>query len=506
MYRSCSCSKLSVFCAASFLLCVVAHAQAPGDLDSLTRLKNYESRRESSSNPDITKNGDARSIDCGETLVLAELEGPGTITHMWCTVSTEDPFAGRSLVLRMYWDGAERPSVMCPLGDFFAVGHGMAAEVDSLPVSVTSRGRARTCYWKMPFRKSAKVTVTNESPEFKCDSFYYYVDWRKHENLPVDTVYFHALYNQSMPAEPGNYTILHTEGEGHYVGTVYSVQQVEIGWFGEGDDFFYIDGEEQPSLRGTGTEDYFNDAWGFRPFCRPYHGVPVYEGVFPGDRLTAYRWHLLDPITFKKSLELEIEHRGSVFTEQARELGGFFERPDWISSVAFWYQTPPAVFEHTLPDTADRLAPYVLLRPADLEVEAEPPLLLMKQDNGVLYAPSKPDASIEFGFEVENDGVYKISALIYHSVMNGVYQPFVDGEPVGGPLDTNVIGVDPVWIELDTHKLEPGKHTLRLEGRGLSHKQRKPAKRLYAIGLNALILQRLEDMTGYKQLLRELTQ
>ena len=475
-------------------------------LEGLTRLQPYRAQRESSSHPDLTRNGDARSIEPGQTLVLGELDGPGVIAHMWCTLYSDDPFCGRSLVLRMYWDGAEQPSVQAPLGDFFAVGHGAQAGVDSAPVSVTSHGRARTCFWRMPFRDSAKVTVTNESEEFPCDSFYYYLDWQKHESLPEDTAYFHAQYRQETPAQPGNYTILEATGRGHYVGTVYSVQQVETGWFGEGDDFFYIDGEEMPSLRGTGTEDYFCDAWGFRPFCRPYYGVPLYEGVLAGDCLTAYRWHLQDPIPFTKSLKATIEHRGSIFTEQAVELGGFVERPDWVSSVAFWYQYPPATLDETLPPALARVAPYHLLWAKDLEHRAEPAFLLLEQDHGVLYGPSKPDAFIEFDFEVAEAGRYKVLAQTYQSLMNGVYQPMLDGEAFGAPLDMCIINADAIWVNLDYHDLEAGKHTLRFEGRGLSPKMRTMAKRLYGFGLNALVLQRLEDMAGYGEKLKELRQ
>ncbi|GAG50381.1 unnamed protein product, partial [marine sediment metagenome] len=224
---------------------------------------------------------------------------------------------------------------------------------------------ARTCYWRMPFRKHIKVTVTNESPVYPVADFYYYLDWQQHESLPDDTTYFHAAYHQSMPAEKGHYTILDTKGAGHYVGTVYSVQQVELGWFGEGDDFIYIDGSETPQLRGTGTEDYFNDAWGFREFSTPFHGVSLYEGRHPGDRVTAYRWHIMDPITFKKSLRVMIEHRGSVMDETApvdeAKLVGSEERPDWVSSVGFWYQYPPATITEPLPPAEKRTAPYRVL-------------------------------------------------------------------------------------------------------------------------------------------------
>ena len=469
-----------------------------GSLDALMRRQEVVTRRESSAAEDLNKNGDARAIEVGETLVLGKLEGPGVITHFWNTIGTRDLFAGRSLVLRIYWDGAEEPSVEVPLGDFFGVGHGAGSTFESLPVSVSSFGRARSCYWQMPFRKSAKVTVTNDSPTHRLDSFYYYLDWQQVESLPDDTVYFHAEYRQAMPAEPGDYTILETEGRGHYVGTVYSAQQTKTGWYGEGDDRFYIDGESYPSLSGTGTEDYFGDAWGFRKFSTPYFGVSLWEGYFPGDRSTAYRWHLLDPVAFRKSLKVTIEHRGSVFTDQGVEKGGFIERPDWLSSVALWYQEPARGVSSVLPPVAERVAPYRVLTPDDLKVRAKPGLLLLKQKDGVSYIPRKEDAEIEFDFEVEEAGRYQVSAYMMHSVFASRYQPFLDDEPLGQERDFCHAGHDPLWVNFDLHDLEPGRHTLRFEGRGLSPEARTMAPKFFAFGLNRLLLLRLQDMAGYE--------
>jgi hypothetical protein len=116
----------------------------------------------------------------------------------------------------------------------------------------------------MPFKKKARLTVTNESTK-RCGAFYYYIDWQKRSSLPEDSAYFHAMYRQEYPCTMGqNYLLVDLEGRGHYVGTIQSVYLVSPGWYGEGDDFFFIDGETEPSLRGTGTEDYFCDGWGFR--------------------------------------------------------------------------------------------------------------------------------------------------------------------------------------------------------------------------------------------------
>jgi len=471
-------------------------------LQHVSRSQPYEAKRESSAHPDLERNADSERIDPGETLVLGELEGPGAITSIWTTVGSPDPFHGRSLVVRIYWDGNEHPSVVAPLGDFFGVGHGAASDFTSLPVQVSSHGRARNCYWYMPFRESAKVTVTNESEEYRTGSFYYYLNWRKYDSVPDDMMYFHAQYRQEMPAQPGDYVILETEGRGHYVGTVYSAQQVEIGWFGEGDDRFYIDGEEYPSIRGTGTEDYFGDAWGFRKLETPFHGVSLWEGYMPGDRVTAYRWHLPDPIPFRESLRLEIQTRGSVFTEQGVHLGQFIERPDWVSSVAFWYQDEPRELTDGIAPQAERIAPYIVMAGTDLDHEHDGGMLDTSGPT-VTYAPGRGDAAIEFTFELAESGLYQVNAILWYAVMAGVYQPFLNGEELGGPIDFAVSGSDHLWTSFDLQELEAGTHTLRFEGRGASPSMRSKAPPFYGFALTYLVLLRMEDLDGYQEAMRK---
>ena len=134
------------------------------------------------------------------------------------------------------------------------------------------------------------------------------------------------------------YEVLDVHGRGHYVGTVLSVVQAEAGWFGEGDDFFFVDGEKKPSIEGTGTEDYFNDAWGLRVDTGPYSGASVAEGTGLGSRMTAYRWHLADPIPFSKSLRFVFEHNGWTFHPDGSVKSAAGERTDLMSSVAYWYR------------------------------------------------------------------------------------------------------------------------------------------------------------------------
>ncbi len=494
-----------VFGAMVFVALAAAQPAAPppsSEFSALTRVQPFEARRESSSAEDLDSNADARPIEPGETLVLGDLEGPGVISHIWCTVGAYDPFYPRSLVLRITYDDLERPSVEVPLGDFFGVGHGAQVDFTSKVVSTSSFGRARTCYWRMPFHERALVTVTNESKEHRVGSFYFYLDWEKHESLPEDTVYFHAQYRQETPAKPGNYVILDTKGRGHYVGTVYSAHQMELGWFGEGDDFFYIDGEDYPSLLGTGTEDYFCDAWGFRQFSRPYYGVSLWEGYFPGDRVTAYRWHLPDPIPFKESLYFEIEHRGSVFTDLAEHLGQFIERSDWLSSVAFWYQTPAVGISEPIAPVEERIAPYRVFEASELTFRATPEDAVEKDGPTVHFRPGERDGSIEFDVVLEEDGRYQFNAVVWYSLFSGVYQPYLNDRPIGPPRDFIESGMDPVWLSLDLHQLFAGTHTLRFEKVGASPERRSMALPANGFGMTYLILLRLEDMEGYREAMK----
>jgi hypothetical protein len=468
-------------------------------LDEACKLPDYRSMRASSSNEDLARNGDAKSIAPGETLVLGDLAGPGMITHFWCTLASDDVFVWQSLVFRVYYDGLEEPSVEVPLGDFFGIGWGAEVNYTSEAISVSSQGRARSCFWRMPFTKSAKVTVSNDNPDIKCDSFYYYLDWQKQETAKEDVGYFCARYRQAHPAPPGDHTILETSGRGTYVGTVYSVFQMENGWFGEGDDRFYIDGEETPSLRGTGTEDYFCDAWGFRAFCTPYYGVSLWDDYMAGGRVTAYRWHLPDPVAFQKSLKVSIEHRGSIFTDQAMELGSFIERSDWISSVAFWYQTPPAKSGESIPPLAQRLPPYKILKPGELETRSMPTVLLLKEGRTLTYLPGVTDGWLEMDFETAQDGRYVLQAQLTKAFLGGMYQPMVDGKAVGPVVDFCIPGIDPAWLSLGIHDFKAGKHTLRFENRGNSANVPPSTQPMMGCGLKNLVLLRLQDMQGYQE-------
>ena len=299
-------------------------------------------------------NMDMTWLQPGQVLEMPLLKGPGVITHIWFTSHAGWVNELNALSIRIYWDGRKEPGVEAPLGDFFAVGQGKPAVVESLPVQVSPTG-ALSCYWRMPFAKSARIVIRNDNPE-RGAGLYWQVDWRELNSLPPDTGYFHARYRQEHPAVMGHdYLIADLAGRGQYVGTVLSVTLAQDGWFGEGDDFFYIDGEKIPSLQGTGSEDYFNDAWGFRPRSSHWFGQPRWQGDRTGDSGVCYRWHVLDPVGFSKSLRVTIEHKGNY----EDDLDGFFlERPDFFSSVAFWYQTGEPKAFGDLPPWRERRVPW----------------------------------------------------------------------------------------------------------------------------------------------------
>ncbi len=469
-----------------------AQSSLGNPLSGLERLKDYRTRRDSSSNPDWHNgNSDRREIDAGGTLTVAELEGPGVITHIWFTISHRVPFYSRLLTLRIYWDGEEHPSVECPVGDFFGVGNGVDKSFASLPIRVSSEGRGRNCYWPMPFRKSARITVSNES-DVPCRAFYYYIDWQKHDTLPANTAYFHAMYRQEHPCVMGrNYVLADIVGRGHYVGTIQSVYLMCAGWYGEGDDFFFIDGETEPSLRGTGTEDYFCDGWGFRELDGPFYGVPVCEGRSAGDRGTAYRWHLTDPVVFTNSLRVEIEHKGSVtFPDGTRN--GFIERDDLMSSVAFWYQTEPHKKWAALPTGPQRL-PFTEI---DLVVGGKA-LKGEKHSDGTVqtqnlrggtagykflaFKPTEATGWLELHFATEKEQVADLIGNMVHGREGGRYRVLLDGKELAvmnlAAEDTSV--TPHRW---GMRQLAAGDHILRFECVG------KPAaSESCALGFDTLV-------------------
>src|SRR6266699_3253408 len=249
-----------------------AQAQGPAHWQAdLTQPQPYVLKRVSSADP-TGGNADSRSIEPGATLTVFDVDGPAVLTHLWFTLYDPEPYHLKKLVLRMYWDGEATPSVETPLGDFFGLGLGDYHVWESELLSVANE-RALNCFFLMPFQKHARLTVTNEGKQ-KVSSFYFNLDYRAlAKPLPADTLYFHAQFRQAQPnlgwtnkwesnGDPlvedkknldgeGNYVWMEAKGRGQFVGVTMSVLQNQDGWWGEGDDMFFIDGESLPSIAFT---------------------------------------------------------------------------------------------------------------------------------------------------------------------------------------------------------------------------------------------------------------
>jgi len=332
-------------------------------------LRNSETRSISAENPTGERGGGAKAkpippsaaTQLGEgwkvrpaidlprrsTVTLADVAGPGVIQHIWMTVTEK---AYRDCILRFYWDGETSPSIESPLGDFFASAHGLRYKVDSLMIAVNPSGGFNS-YWPMPFRKHARITIENQSPE-DIGGFFYQITYAL-EPVPNEAAYFHATWRRSMGRRdhPEHVLVDGIEGQGQYVGTFIGWEQLSNGWWGEGEVKFYIDGDDKyPTICGTGTEDYFGGAWGFGDtFSTAFLGYPLYRkepGQVPKHAL--YRWHVPDPIRFQKNLKVTIQTLGWWPN------GKFQPLTDDLSSVAYWYQTEPHKAFPPMPSREER--------------------------------------------------------------------------------------------------------------------------------------------------------
>ena len=299
-------------------------------------------------------------LPAGETVTLLESKVPGCVKHIWMTVGEDDAFP-RKAIIRMFWDDQAHPSVEVPLGDFFGIGHGLFKNFVSLPLQMSPEdGRGMNSWWPMPFDR-AQISLENQG-EGKLH-VYFYIDYEEYGRPhDADVARFCAFWNRENPTEGwlkerlrpdnvfetwdshpnlsdrDNYLILEAEGEGCYVGCHLNIDCFERhgnDWYGEGDDMIVIDGEPwPPRLHGTGTEDYFNTAFGpSQEYCAPYHGIHLNSGnkEWPWQgKNSMYRYHVEDPIRFEKSIRVSIEHG------EANALSNDY------SSTAYWYQKLPS--------------------------------------------------------------------------------------------------------------------------------------------------------------------
>jgi hypothetical protein len=351
----------------ALFLSACALGQQAGPQDGLSNLSDAISRRASSADP-TGGNADWVEVIARSTVALADIQGAGSIRHIWFTINSPSPFHLRELVLRMYWDGETDPSVEVPIGDFFGTGF----EYEDVPgghrgqkyqswwsLPITVQDRAMNCYFEMPFAKGARITVTNDGAQ-DVPNLYFHIDYQQYRDAAAASGKgrFHAQWRHELTravpeSESGgknvdgknNYIFLEAKGKGHYVGTILNVFGRSTGWWGEGDDMFFIDGDTtRATINGTGMEDYFNNAWMFqKEFNYPFIGYSQQSNRDWTGSHTMYRFHIQDPIYFQKSLRATIEH------------GHANAREDDYTSVAFWYQTEPHQKLAPLPPLEQRL-------------------------------------------------------------------------------------------------------------------------------------------------------
>lgn len=321
-------------------------------LTNLAQIKKDIKRKRISSYDKSGANIDFITINPMDKQILCNIRGAGIIRHIWMTLASRDPLYLRKVIIRMWWDNEDHPSVECPIGDFFGVGHAKSVNFWSLPLSMGPEdGKGFNCWFPMPFAKNAKIEINNETNEQLVN--YYYIDYEEYKKLESSLGRFHVYWNRQNPCKGKGYNkkkfketffkknpnheddfvLLEAEGEGHYVGChldIHNLYETEKhNWPGEGDDYIEID-DGEIILHGTGTEDYFCGAWcPTQYYCSPYFGVSLPGGKNWSGKISYYRYHIKDPIYFHKNIKIKIEH------------GHANQRSDDWSSTVYWYQTEP---------------------------------------------------------------------------------------------------------------------------------------------------------------------
>lgn len=334
-------------------------------LNDLSQILDRQTRRVSSWDQ-TGRNADAITIPPHATAILADLDGPAQITHIWMTQVGHY----RECLIKITYDDAPYPSVLVPLGDFFCLGHSMVNSFQSALFSASTntpylfnRPCALNCYVPMPFARHIRIELVNDSDEPHWQ--YFYIDHETLPEFPPNCAYFHAEFrranpfsgwgsevtvntpdadviNKELTAWENNYIILDTKGRGHYIGCNLSVTNFTGNWWGEGDDMIWVDGYKwPPDLHGTGSEDYFNQAFGMQPNAFMRNGSSIFEGhtipipemeLYRGNSgyQTSYVFHLENPVRFTRELRVSIE------------IGHANHLANEVSSVAYWYAQKPS--------------------------------------------------------------------------------------------------------------------------------------------------------------------
>jgi hypothetical protein len=438
-------------------------------------------------------------LNARQTATLMDVAGSGIIQHIWLVEGLN-----RGLVIRFFWDGEETPSVEAPVPDFFAVGHGRFAPVNSIAV-VVNPANALNCFWPMPFRTRARITLANET-DGDVELIAYQITYVETE-VPAAAGTFHAQYRRAGTAERNPCVILDgVKGRGRYVGTFLAWTQMEKGWFGEGEMKCYLDGDDQfPTICGTGTEDYFLGSYGFpKSFTTAYSGtvLPASENATPPTFWSLYRWHIQDPINFEQDLRVTIQALGWGADGKYKKLS------DDIASVAYWYQAEPHAPFPPLPALAERLRdarrPPLKIAGASecesLEIVARAPDLTAEAQSLALFGPgwsggahlfvkaAKLGDFVELAIPVKEPGARKVVLYATRAPDYGNLRFSVNGKAVGATFDGYAEKPAPSGaIDLGVHEPKQEKFILRAEVVG-ANPASTGAK--YYFGLDAVVLDR----------------
>ncbi|MFQ6133395.1 MAG: glycoside hydrolase family 172 protein [Armatimonadota bacterium] len=406
-----------------------------------------------------------------------EIEGPGVIRQLLARMTRGRALRDlRNVLLRIYWDGEKEPSVEAPLGDFFGTAPGINP-YESLPLGMRADG-LMYCYWRMQFWHKARVEVVNQGPGWVNVGLEvrYTPGWVGPGGPASSTVlseagYFHAKWRREAPSHTFDYPFLEATGWGKYVGVVMNVHNLDQGWWGEGDEKVYIDGEKFPSTFGTGSEDYFGDAWGHRHFVHAYHGNTKGQGPGFSNKWSVYRWHVGDAIPYEQSFKITIENY---------RFGG--DNVDY-SSTAYWYAARGGE-DFFWPTYAVDRQPWPFKLPDVQEVEegigpvrADLVKVVKSADmpqelsggQGVLIGFPGGARALDIGLDAGDGGTYHIRLRYGRGPRMGTFRLTYEGEPIGPTIDAYATSPGMSGLEeVGKVRLEGGRQAVRLEIVGLN--------------------------------------
>jgi len=450
----------------------------------------------------VTIEQEDMTVAPGSTVTVARLRGERAITSIRVSVdlpeSPDERDVLRELVLSISWDGESGPSVWVPLGDFFGTAAGVN-KYKSLPLGMTDEGFY--CYWYMPFEKSALIELTNDGEKQRQVSFTI-----THAPLtkPVKNLgRFHAKWHRDafLPEEPErraiDWTMLKTEGWGRYCGVMLHVWNPRGGWWGEGDEKFFVDGEKFPSTIGTGSEDYFGYAW-----CDPmlfsncYHNQTISMGN--RGHVSVNRWHITDNVPFQKSFEAAIE---KYYPNS---------KPTLYAATAYWYQAAGQADPYKPTPVTERTGYWGSIEVFKVKgaIEGETMKILSKTDGNAArqdmygfgpdwsddahlwWTDANPGDTLDFAVPAEKNAAYRLTMQLTKAIDYGIVQLCLDGKKLGKPIDLYNNGVVTTGVlDMGIHKLSKGRHILRVEIVGANEK----AVKKYMFGLDYLKLEEVQS-------------